>query len=99
MPRCTASKASKAGTSSPAANTLMVSRPPVASLMVLAKRSAAVPPPGNIFGQLVTMRHSWRCCEIAGAATVVIAAPAAMPPTAARVNLRRLIVVIFVASQ
>ena len=89
VPRCTASKASKAGTSSPAANTLMVSRPPVASPMVLAKRSAAVPPPGNIFGQLVTMRHSWRCCEIAGAAIVVTAAVAAMPLTAALVNLRR----------
>ena len=99
VPRCTASNASKAGTSSPAANTLMVSRPPVASPIVLAKRSAAVPPPGNIFGQLVTMRHSCRPCEIAGAAIVVTAAVAAMPPTAALVNFRRLILAIGVASQ
>ena len=50
------------------------------------RRGAAA---GNIFGQLVTMRHSWRPCEIAGAAIVVTAAVAAMPPTAALVNLRR----------
>ena len=99
VPRCTASKASNAGTNSPAPNTLIVRRPPVASPMFLAKRSAAVPPPGNIFGQLVTMRHSCRPCEIAGAATVVTAAVAATPPTAAFVNLRRFIVVIVRVSQ
>ncbi len=88
VPRCTASNASNAGTSSPAENTLIVSRPPVAASIFSAKRTAATPPPGNIFGQLVTMRHSTRPCEIAGAATVVIAAVAAIPPTAAFVNLR-----------
>ena len=32
--------------------------------MVLAKRSPRFAA-GNIFGQLVTMRHSWRCCGVA----------------------------------
>lgn len=67
----------------------MVSRPLVASLMVLAKRSAAVPPPGKSFGQLVTMRHSMRPCDRAGVDSVAVAAVAATPPIAACVSLRR----------
>jgi hypothetical protein len=41
-----------------------------------------VPPPGKSFGQLVTMRHSIRPCEIAGVAKLVPTVIAAIPPTA-----------------
>ena len=92
-PRVTASKLSKAGTNSPAAKTFMVRRPSVASPMLLAKRSAAVPWPGKFLGQVVTMRHSTLPCEIAGAGKLPAAAAAAAPPTAAVVKNLRLSII------
>src|SRR5690606_40746540 len=86
----TASRACRAGTSSPAAKTLTVRRPPDMSLMRLARRSAPTPRPGKFFGQAVTMRHSILPCERAGAGNAVLVATAPAPARAAPLrNLRR----------
>src|ERR1043166_381233 len=83
-PEPTASSTSKAGTTSPAANTATCSRPPDVVLMRSATRSADMPGPGRRFGHDVTMRH------LTGAARAT--AGAASPPTAAGpdfISLRR----------
>src|SRR5690606_11082289 len=64
VPRDTASNTSRAGTSSPAAYTLMVSRPLLISLTSRAKRSAPTPTPGKFLGQDVTIFQEKRCCWV-----------------------------------
>ena len=61
-----ASNASKAGTSSPAANTLISSLPSVASLTLTAILSGEVPKPGRFLGHVVTIFNLLIFFEIDG---------------------------------
>jgi hypothetical protein len=55
----------------------MVSRPPEHFVTWSAKYCAPVPRPGRFLGHVVTIRHVWRFCAIAGAENVAAAAVAA----------------------
>ena len=87
MPAPTASKVSNGFTSAPAGNTSILMRPPVASPIVCASRTALGWSPGMLSGQPVTnlsCRIPW---AIAGAGRLNVA-PAANDPAPARISLR-----------
>src|SRR5215831_19435695 len=73
-PAETASNTSNGFTSSPAAKTCTLRRPPVSAVIERPNLSALVPTPGKPFGQLVTIFNSRTPCAIAGVATVAAAA-------------------------
>src|SRR3954471_15272227 len=74
-PPPTASSTSKAGTTSPAADTLICSRPPDIAAIRSAMRSADSPGPGRRFGHDVTMRQRLPCARATeGAANVAVPA-------------------------
>src|SRR5690606_10058784 len=77
VPSETASNTPGPGTSSPAANSLTSMRPPDSAVMRSASICAATPGPGRFFGHAVTIFHSTLSWAMAGAATVLAAAPAA----------------------
>ena len=78
MPCSTASSASNGGTSSPAANSSTLMRPPLSAPIWSASHCALVPTPGAFLGQVVTMRQRSWFCAIAGAAKLAPAAAAAL---------------------
>jgi hypothetical protein len=69
----TASMQPSAGTSSPAAKTLIFSRPPDIASIRAARRSAPTPTPGSPLGQEWTIRHSMVPLAMAGAASAAAA--------------------------
>ena len=90
VPSLTASNTSKAGTSSPAANSLTERRPSLALVMRSASRCAVTPGPGEFFGQLVTMRQLMLSCARATWGAASAPAPASVPSPARFRNVRRL---------
>src|SRR5690554_2695723 len=58
----------------------MVSLPPVAAVILSARRCAPTPRPGKFFGQAVTMRQVMLPCAIAGVASAAAPAPTVAKP-------------------
>ena len=92
-PAWTASKVSNGRTNAPEANTSILMRPPVPSVIVCASRRTLGIRPGMLSGQSVTNFNCRIPCAIAGAGKLTLA-PAANDPAPARISRRRMAAVL-----